>query len=104
MALVPRGQNLLAGHPGGLPSRARFEKPAYGKFPVGVCCRNWRQMRDDPAMARDGDRCTTFNLAKKRGQMRFRLCRLNVLNHVGHRLFQSNAIIRRPLLRVASTD
>ena len=84
VALVPSGENLLAGHPGGLPSRVRFEKPAHGKFPVGVCSRRWRQMRDDSAMARDGNRRTTFNLTKKSGQMRFRLCRLNV-NHVSHR-------------------
>lgn len=47
-----------------------------------------RQVRDDSTMPRDGNCRTAFNPAKKLGQVRLRLRRLNLLNHVENRLFQ----------------
>lgn len=88
VALVPSGQNLLPRHPRVPPSRTRFEKPPHRKFPFGACCRCRRQMRDDSAMARDGNRRTAFNPAKELGQMGLRLRCLNLLNHVYNWLFQ----------------
>ena len=101
VALAPSGLNLLPRHPRGPPSRTRFEKPPHRKFPFGTCCLRRRQVRDDSAMARDGNRRTTFNPAKELGQVGLRLRCLNLLNHVYNRLFQPGPTILPLCLRQA---
>ena len=81
MALVPSGLNLLARHPGGLPSCARFEKLPHRVLPFRAIGIRRRQMRHDSTVARDGNGRTTLNPAKKLGQVSLRIGGLNSLNH-----------------------